>query len=116
VFIHSLTSCRTDDRRDIQRPRHDGGVRRLAADVRGEAEHQRAIELRGIARRQIPRHQHVGRVNARQRHALLPHQVVDNAPADIVNVARALTQIRVVDIRQCPRIAIRDLRERRVRR
>ena len=29
-----------DDGGDVQRPRHDGGVRRAAARVRGEAEHQ----------------------------------------------------------------------------
>ena len=39
-----------DHRRDAQRAGHDGGVGGLAADIRCEAEHERAVELRGVRR------------------------------------------------------------------
>ena len=33
-------------RRDAHRPRHNGGMRSLAADIRGEAEHELPVQLR----------------------------------------------------------------------
>ena len=54
--LHFLARVlQSDHGRDAQRPRHDGRVRGLAADVRGEAQHVFPVQLRGLGRRQIVR-------------------------------------------------------------
>jgi len=86
-------------------------VRGLAADIRGKAENELAIELRRVAGRQIVRQQNVRRQDTAMRQTLLAEKIVDHAPADIVNVHRALAQVGIINIGECLRIAVRDLLE-----
>ncbi len=94
----------THDRRNIQRPRHDGGMRGLAADIGGKPHHQRAVELRGVRGGQIMRDEDVRRGDAGEVTAPFAHQIMDHAAGDIMDIQRPFPQVRVVDLAQGLRV------------
>ena len=100
-----------DDGGDVQRPRHDGGVGGLAADVGAEAEDEGAVELRGVARVEVVGEEDVRGLDAREVAGLLAHQVVDDAAGDIVDVQRALAEVGVVDLAEGLGVAVGDALE-----
>ena len=96
-------------RRDAQRPRHDGGVRGLAADVRGKAEHVALVQLRGVGGRQVVADDDARLLEVAQIGFLLQaQQVVQHARGDVPHVGGALAQVIVLDGRQRRGVALGD--------
>ena len=94
---------------DAQRARHDGGVRGLAADVGGEAQHVALVQLRGVGGRQVVADDDARLLEVAQVHLLLEaQQVVEDARGHIPHVGGPFPQVIVLDGGQRGRVALGD--------
>ena len=109
-----VSSCvagvlQADHRRDAQRPRHDGGVRGLAADIGGKAEHVALVQLRGVGRRQVVADDDARLLEVAQVDLLVQaEQIVQHARGDVAHVGGAFAQVIVLDGRQRGGVALGD--------
>ena len=90
-----------DHRRHAERSREDRGVIRAASGVGREPADSRPIELRDDRRRQLVGDEHARRVEILQPiagAALFVAQIHAQAAGDVVQVALALVQVRIVDV------------------
>ena len=96
-----------DDGGNVQRPRHDGRVRGLAADVGGKAEHEFFVQLRGGGRAQIVADQDARLVQMTQIKGVLDlEQIVEHARGEVAQIGGAFAQILVLHLRQRGDIAL----------
>ena len=87
----------TDDGGNAQRPRHDGGVRGFAADVRGKAQHQFLVQLRGGGRAEVVADQDARFGEVMQVEGVLHlQQIVQHARRQVAHVGGALAEIFIV--------------------
>ena len=87
-----------DHRRDAQRARHDRGVRGLAPDIGGEAEHVFLVEHRGARRRQIVRHDDVAFLEMLEVEFLKrAEEILQHPLGHVAHVGGTLAEIFVAD-------------------
>ena len=76
---------------NVERPRHDGRVRSLAADVGGESEHEFFVQLRRRGWTQIVADQDARLVQMVQVEGVADfEQVVEHAPGKVAQIGGAL--------------------------
>src|SRR4051812_43535562 len=98
----------SDDGGNVERPRHDRGVRSAAAQIGGEAKHILTIHRRRVRRRNVVREENV-RMGQRQKILRrFPLEITDYTASDVLDVERALAQIRIVDFAESIRVMRRN--------
>ena len=101
VRLHVLADVvEPHDRRNSLGTGEDRGVRRAPARVGDEGEHVFLVEPRRVGRGERLRDDDRLFPQIRELLAPLPHEVPDNAPADVANVLSALLEILVLDVRE----------------
>jgi hypothetical protein len=86
-----------DDRRDAVAARQDRGVRGASAQIRGDAEHEAAVDHRGVGWQQIVRDDHRFLVQGPEAARLLAGQVAQQSAAHVLDVGTAFLEIRIAD-------------------
>ena len=101
-----------DHRGDLHRAGHDGGVRGLAADVRGEAEHQFSVQQRGGRGREIVADDDARFLELAQVGLIGPAQeIVQHTRGNIPHVGSPLAEILVVHRAERGGVFLGDLLE-----
>ena len=94
-----------DDGRNVERARHDGGVRCAAAQIGRHAQDAFAIHRRGVGRREIMRDEDVRLAHSEKRFGRFPLQITNDPARHVLNIDGAFAQIRIVNLAQRFRIA-----------
>ena len=106
AFAHAIGDARDADHgRNLQRARQDRRMAGRAAEPRDQRRDRRLDQLRGIGRVQVGDHQHRV-VEVRRQRRDVPGELRDDAPADVLDVDRAVAQVVDRRLRQ----VMRDLR------
>ena len=85
-------------RRNLERARHDGGVRSATAEIDGETEDVFAIHRRRIRGRDVVRDEDVRLRHRQKRFRRFPLQIPNDAARHVLDIERAFAEIRIVDL------------------
>ena len=88
----------SDDGGNVERTRHDGGVRGAAAEIGGNAEDTLPVHRRRVRWSEIVRDQNVRFRQGEKGFWRFALKIADDAPRHVLNVEGALAQIGIVDL------------------